>query len=44
MMPLSYNGFGPTAILMMVLCLVISQAFKYYKDRRSRTHKGELKK
>jgi hypothetical protein len=44
MIPLSYNGFGPTAILIMVLCLVISQAYKFYRDRKSQTHKEELKK
>jgi len=33
MMPISYSGFGPTAILLMLLCLVISQAFKYYKSK-----------
>jgi hypothetical protein len=37
MIPISYNGFGPTAILLMVLCLVISQAFKYYKQKNQKT-------
>jgi len=32
-MPLSYNGFGPAAIFLMVLCLIISQAYKHYKER-----------
>ena len=34
MIPVSYTGFGPTAILLMVLCLIISQVFKYYKQKR----------
>jgi len=33
MMPLSYNGFGPAAILIMVGCLVIVQGYKYFKNR-----------
>jgi len=33
MIPISFNGFGPTAILIMVLCLVISQVYKHFKDR-----------
>lgn len=41
-MPLSYNGFGPTAILLMMLCLVISQAYKYYRQRAKETmHKSK---
>jgi hypothetical protein len=34
MIPISYNGFGPTAILLMVLCLVVAQAYKYYRQKR----------
>jgi len=42
MMPISYNGFGPTAILLMLLCLIISQAFKYYKHKSKKVvHKKE---
>jgi hypothetical protein len=33
MMPISYSGFGPTAILLMLGCLIISQAIKYYRHR-----------
>lgn len=33
-MPLSYNGFGPAAILIMLVCLVISAVYKRYKQRR----------
>jgi len=41
-MPLSYNGFGPTAILLMLVCLLISQALKYYKHRSKKVvHKKE---
>ncbi len=32
-MPFSYHGFGPTAILLMLLCLVISQVYKYFRQR-----------
>jgi hypothetical protein len=35
MMPLSYTGVGPTAILLMLVCLVISQGYKYYRHRKS---------
>jgi len=42
MMPLSDNGFGPAAILLMVLCLVISQAYKYYRQKSRETmHKSK---
>jgi len=37
MIPLSFNGFGPTAILIMVCCLIISQGFKYYRQKHSKT-------
>jgi len=30
-MPFSYHGFGPAAILIMVLTLVISEVYKYFK-------------
>lgn len=33
-MPLSYNGFGPAAILIMLTCLVISEAYKKYKQHQ----------
>jgi hypothetical protein len=33
MMPLSYNGFGPAAILIMVGCLVIWQGVKYIRHK-----------
>jgi len=41
MMPISYNGFGPTAILLMLLCLIISQAFKYYKSKSKKVIEKE---
>gem|GEM_PF-2001374 len=34
MIPISYNGFGPTAILLMIICLILSQAYKYYKHKK----------
>jgi hypothetical protein len=41
MMPLSYQGFGFTAILVMIAVLSAGQLLKYLKDRvyqhRSRT-------
>jgi len=44
MMPISYSGFGPTAILLMLLCLLISQAYKYYKHKSKRViDKKEVK-
>ena len=33
-MPFSYNGFGPVAILIMIVSLVISEIYKRYRDRR----------
>lgn len=33
-MPISYNGFGPLAILIMVLCLVASEAYKKIRHRQ----------
>jgi len=33
MIPISFNGFGPTAILIMVFTLVLSQVYKHFKDR-----------
>jgi hypothetical protein len=33
-MPLSYNGFGPAAILIMLVCLLVSGLYKKYKDRQ----------
>jgi hypothetical protein len=38
MMPLSYNGFGFTAILIMVAVLVIGQAIRYLKDHSTSQH------
>jgi hypothetical protein len=29
-MPLSFSGFGPTAILIMLLCLAVSEIYKRY--------------
>jgi hypothetical protein len=33
MMPLSYNGFGFTAILMMVGCISIREVYRYARNR-----------
>lgn len=33
MIPLSFNGFGPAAILIMVGCLVIVQGYKYFRSK-----------
>ena len=33
-MPLSYHGFGPTAILIMIACVAAKQGYDYWK----RTH------
>jgi len=44
MIPISYNGFGPAAILLMVLCLIISQTYKYYKHKKSPAAKEEFRK
>jgi hypothetical protein len=33
-MPFSYNGFGPVAILIMIVSLIIGQVYKNYKNRR----------
>jgi hypothetical protein len=30
-MPLSYHGFVPAAILIMVLCLAMKQLYDYWK-------------
>ena len=32
-MPLSYQGFGFTGILLMVLVVIAAQAYRYLKDR-----------
>lgn len=32
-MPLSYHGFGPAAILVMIVCVVIAEVYKRYKHR-----------
>jgi hypothetical protein len=34
-MPLAYNGFGPAAILIMLLCVIISAGFKRLKQRKT---------
>ncbi len=40
MMPLSYNGFGFTAILIMIAVLLAGQAFRYFREKyESRHHK-----
>jgi hypothetical protein len=43
MLPLSYQGFGFTAILVMVGILSVSQLLKYLKERffHSREHESE---
>lgn len=33
-MPLSYHGFGPAAILLMVATLIIAELYKLYKNRK----------
>jgi len=33
MMPLSYQGFGFTAIVLMVIILTAGQVFRYLKER-----------
>jgi hypothetical protein len=33
-MPLSFQGFGPMAIIVMVLILSVSQGVNYLKTRR----------
>ncbi len=32
-MPFSYQGFGPAAILIMIVCVVIAEGYKKYKRR-----------
>lgn len=32
-MPVSFSGFGPLAIFLMLLTLVIRQAFLYFRHR-----------
>jgi len=41
MMPLSYQGFGFTTILLMVTMLTLVQILRYIKDRR---HKNDHQK
>ena len=41
MTPLSYQGFGFTAILVMVVILSAAQLFKYLKERFLDHHKDE---
>ena len=33
-MPVSFNGFGPTAILIMVLCLAGKQMYDFWKHQQ----------
>jgi hypothetical protein len=33
-MPLSYHGFGPAAILIMIISLVIGEIYKNYRNRQ----------
>jgi hypothetical protein len=33
-MPLSYHGFGPVAILVMIACIVVAEMYKGYRHRR----------
>lgn len=37
-MPLSYHGFGPAAILIMIVSLVIGELYKLYRNRRREQH------
>jgi len=37
-MPLSYQGFGFTTILLMVAILTAGQLFKYLKERHKHSH------
>lgn len=41
MTPLSYQGFGFTAILLMVVILSVAQLFKYLRERFNSHHKDE---
>lgn len=41
MTPLSYQGFGFTAILLMVAILSAAQLLKYLRERFFRHHKDE---
>jgi hypothetical protein len=33
-MPLSYQGFGPAAILLMVLCVIVSELYKRWSKKK----------
>jgi hypothetical protein len=33
-MPVSFNGFGPAAILIMLLTVIVSGLYKKYKERQ----------
>jgi hypothetical protein len=35
-MPVSFNGFGPVAILIMLACLFGKQVYDYWKSRRQK--------
>jgi len=41
MMPLSYNGFGFTAILIMISVIVVGQAIRYLKEHSQKNHHRE---
>jgi len=38
-MPVSFDGFGPLAILIMVLTLVVSQLYKKFANGRDNSKK-----
>jgi len=33
-MPLSFNGFGPAAVLIMILSIIAGELYKKYRDRQ----------
>ena len=35
-MPISYHGFAPAAILVMILCLVAKQVYDYWKHNHQK--------
>lgn len=44
MTPLSYQGFGFTAILMMVAILSVAQLLKFLKERWHQNHSRSVEK
>ncbi len=36
-MPLSFHGFAPAAILIMILCLVTRQVYDYWKQHHTKS-------